>query len=124
MPPGEQDIVRLHEKVERTTGENHKRIEDLRAEFNMHVNSINGCLSQMSTSVAVMAERFKQLENTVHNFPSPQPRPCDDFQRHQEAHEKIKYLWLKSIVSAVISSVAAAIGTLLLFFHGKGGPNQ
>ena len=42
-------------------------------------------------------------------------RPCDQFREHAADHKKIQFIWIKSIVGAVVAAIVTAIGTAWLF---------
>ena len=48
-------------------------------------------------------------------------RPCPFFKEHEQEHDKIKYMWLKSIIGAIVSAIVTVLGALFLFIH-KGRP--
>ena len=94
------DIQRIYDKMEKMTGKNEARIEELRTEFNHHIKHMNSSLQEMSISAAVMAERFGQLAVRVEDIDIPEPpdRPCPFFEEHMESHKSI----VKPVITAFI----------------------
>ena len=105
-----EDLKRVYDKMEKSNEKLDIKLDQTRAEFVQITTNINNALGQISTSVAVMAERFKGMGNKVDDvcdgIPVLPERPCKHFEDHLEAHKSVK----KPIITGII--VAA-----FLFVH-------
>ena len=105
-----EDVKRLYDKMEVCKKDMDDKLDQTRSEFVDITTNINKSLGQISTSVAVMAERFKNMDNKVtdvcDDIPVLPDRPCKHFEEHLEAHKSVK----KPIITGLI--VAA-----FLFIH-------
>jgi hypothetical protein len=84
----------------------HKKLDSNKDHFNEKIN-------ELSKEVTELRTRFEMTP-----VPTIPTRPCERFQEHLDDHEAIRFVWIKSIISAVVTAVITAIGTLFLFKHG------
>jgi len=85
-------------------------------------NHLNGKLEKVNQDVIQLQTRF-DMTPTV-------KQPCCYFEEHKKLfdehiaeHEKFRFIWIKAIIGAAVSSIASAVGTVL-FLHNKGGGGQ
>lgn len=113
----------IWDKIDRVDDKHTKKADELRAEMNVMVQTFQGHIADMTTSAAVISERFKQLKDRVVEMPRPEERPCLFFKEHMEDHKNIRFIWIRAIVgsvlSAVVTAIAAAIGTVLFMKKGS-----
>ena len=62
-----------------------------------------------------VAEVKKEMEMTpvikLHD------RPCTFFKEHETEHKKLQFIWIKSIIGAVVAAVVTALSTAWLYMH-------
>ena len=107
----------IYERITQIDEKHMRKAEELRAEMNMMVQSFQGHISDMTTSAAVLSERFKQMREQVVTMPKPESRPCPYFTKHMEDHEKYRFVWVKSVITAIVTAVVTALGTLFIWKH-------
>ena len=86
----------------------HKKLDDNKDHFNERMNSLSNDVVGLRTKIDM---------TTIPEIPT---RPCPFFEDHQKDHQAVRFVIFKSVVGAIISSIAAAIGTVLFFNHHKG----
>lgn len=114
------DIERIYDKIEKVDSKHDKKAEEIRSEMNLMMQSFHGHMADMTTTSAVMSERFKQLSKQVSNIPALPKRPCGDFEAHIAEHKEYRFIWVKSIVGAIVAAVLAAAGTAWAVLTGAG----
>lgn len=94
-------------------------MERLHDKLDSNKNHLNGKIETLSKEVVELQTRFAMTP-----IPVLPERPCPFFEKHEEEHEKIRFIWIKSVVGAVVSAIAAAIGTVLFYNHHNNGGGQ
>ena len=113
MAPTNDDIRRLHDKIEALAGRNREKIEECKEEFHMLISSVNGNLASLSTSTAIMAEKFNHLSKELRQIPPHPDRPCTFFVDHIKEHRETQTLFKKPIVSGAIGGIFVVLGVFL-----------
>ena len=107
----------IYERITQIDEKHMRKAEELRAEMNMMVQSFQGHISDMTTSAAIISERFRQLKEQMIAMPKPEARPCPFFTKHLDEHEKIRFVLVKSVIGAIVTAVVTALGTLFIWKH-------
>ena len=108
---------KIYQRINQIDEKHMRKADELRAEMNLMIQSFHGHISDMTTSTAVLSERFKQMRDQVVNMPKPEARPCPFFNKHIEDHEKIRFVLVKSVIGAIVTAVVTALGTLFVWRH-------
>ena len=108
---------KIYQRINEIDEKHMRKAEELRAEMNFMIQSFHGHISDMTTSMAVVSERFNQMKDQVVSIPKPETRPCPFFNKHMEEHEKYRFIWVKSVITAIVSAVITALGTLFIWKH-------
>ena len=108
---------KIYQRITEIDEKHMRRSDELRAEMNLMVQSFQGHISDMTTSAAILSERFKQMREQVVTMPKPESRPCPFFAKHIEDHEKIRFVVVKSVITAIVTAVVTAFGTLFIWKH-------
>ncbi|RKY06574.1 MAG: hypothetical protein DRP56_07185 [Planctomycetota bacterium] len=92
--------------------------ERLHDKLDDNKNHLNGKIEKVNQDVVQLQTRF-DMTPTI-------KQPCCFFEEHKkhfdnhiDEHEKIRFIWIKSIIGAIVSSIATAIGTVFILKHGK-----
>jgi len=85
----------------------HNKLDENRNHLNNKIEGLNADVIQLQTKF--------DMTPTVR-------QPCCYFEEHKKhyddhiaEHEKIRFIWVKAVVGAIVSAVAAAIGTVLFW---------
>ena len=117
------DIKRLYDKMEACKNNMDQKLDQTRSEFVDITTNINKMLGQISTSVAVMAERFKNMDEKVgevcEDMPVLPDRPCKHFDEHLEAHKSIKKPIITGLIVAAFLFIHEPIKILIAGMFGN-----
>ena len=97
-----------------------------RTEFNAAMERIHAKLDEnkdhFNTKIESVSSEVVELRTKFDMTPIPQlpNRPCKFFIKHEAEHDAIRFVWVKAVIGAIVSGIAAAIGTVLFFGHHKG----
>ena len=101
----QDDLRRVFDKMDAADQRLEVKIEQAKAEFVSHTATINATLGQISTSVAVMAERLKGVRSDVEDMPEVPPRPCEHFEKHITDHKENTESWKKPLIVGFVATV-------------------
>jgi hypothetical protein len=109
----EKDMTLLREKMFDLVTAAHQNIANL----NVTLTLLNERIVTIGKRVEVMpdaasldrvGEQVEELDERLDELPGPPERPCEFFADHLRAHKEIRALWLKPLVSSLISAVVGA----------------
>lgn len=105
----------VYERINQVDEKHTRKAEKLRDEMNVMAQTFQGHISDITTSMAVVSERFKQMKEQVIAIPKPEKRPCDELKGHLEEHEKYRFVLVKSVIGAIVTAIVTALGTLFIW---------
>jgi hypothetical protein len=110
---------KIYQRINEVDDKHTQKTDNLRNEMNQIMQTFHGHIIEMSTTAAVISERFKQLRDQVINLPKPPDQPCTHLKDHIKDHKDIRTLWNRPLIGCVIDLVKMAVIFLLAFLWGK-----
>jgi len=86
--------------------------ERLHDKLDVNKDHFNEKMSELKTEVTEI--RTTVSMTPVVTIPS---RPCPFFKDHETEHKKLQFIWIKSIIGAVVAAVVTALSTAWLYMH-------
>ena len=114
-----QDVKKAKEQTMHPTREEfNQAFERLHDKLDANKDHFNEKMNELSTEVTEIRTKFEMTPQVT--LPG---RPCAFFKDHEDEHDKIKHMWLKSIIGAVVSAFVTALATMFVWFH-RGGVGE
>ena len=95
-----------------TRDEFNNAFERLHDKLDSNKDHFNDRMNELSTEVIEI--RTKVDLAPIVTIPG---RPCAFFKEHETEHKKLQFIWIKSIIGAVVAAVATALSTAWLYMH-------
>jgi len=111
-----QRINDIDQKYEKRNDILRREISENRAEMNLIMNAYNGHISTITTSSAVLSERFNQMRIQLEKLPVPEKRPCEFFAQHIQDHKEADSLWKKPVIGGIVGGAFVTVTFILRGF--------